>query len=256
MVAPLYRTVYDEMRRRIQSGVYPPGTCLPAERKLIEEFAVSLITVRRAMDELVLDGVIERRQGRGSFVRERGRGVLVGMSSFTADVLDGRLRIVRTLLEDQMAVASEEVASRLGLQPGSSVRRLVRLDTEGGAPLSLDEAYIPPALSAFITPEIAGSPSFLDLWQKEAGLDLNRTDFEISAQPAGPRDEEALETAAESPLLVTRELIFTAGGSPAAWIVTRYRGDRTRLRGSFTLERARGAKGVRALSDARGGAAD
>jgi GntR family transcriptional regulator len=237
---PLYRTVYDELKQRISSGGYPPGAGLPSERRLIEEFSVSLITIRRAMDELVLDGLIERRQGRGSFVRDRARGVVVGMSSFTADVLDGRLRIVRTLLEDGMAPATTEAASRLAVQPGSAVRHLARLDAEGESPLSVDEAFIAPDLSAAITPEIGSSASFLHLWQKKAGVVLTRTDFEISVQGAGAWEAEVLRVGVDALLLVTGELIFTSDGRPAAWIVTRYRADRTRLRGSFGLERVTG----------------
>ena len=110
--SPLYRPVHRELRERIVSGAYPPGGGLPSERRLIEDFKVSLITVRRALDELVLDGLIERRQGVGSFVRDQARDVVVGMSSFTTDVLSGRLRLVRVILKDALVPAAPDISQR------------------------------------------------------------------------------------------------------------------------------------------------
>lgn len=237
MSPPLYHTVYHELRQRIAGACYPPGTGLPSERKLSDEFGVSLITIRRAMDELVLDGLIERRQGKGSFVRDRGRSIVVGMSSFDADVLAGRLRLVRTLLTDEMAPAPQEVAAKLAVQPGSMLRRLVRLDAEGGSPLSIDEIFIPPALAGAITPEVAGSPSFLFLWQDRSGFMLTGAEFEVSVQLPDTAEQDLLQIGPDTPLLITGELFSCCDGRPAIWAVTRYRSDRTRLHGSYTLVR-------------------
>jgi GntR family transcriptional regulator len=237
---PLYQSVHRELRRRILSGAYAPGVCLPAERMLIAEFGVSLITVRRALDELVLDGLIERRQGVGTFVRERARNVGVDMSRFTADVLNGRLRLVRTLLDDSLAPAEPDVAERLGVQAGSRVRHLMRLDCEGGIPFSVDELFIPPALGVCITASMAASPEFLHLWEVEAGIVLVRTEYEVSVQMPRDADQEQLQVGPDSPLLVTGELITGFDKQPLVWAVTRYRGDRTRLRGGFDMPRDTG----------------
>ena len=233
--SPLYRAVHKELRERITSGRYAPGSLVPSERKLIGEFGVSLITVRRAMDELVLDGLVERRQGVGTFVRDTARGVVVGMSSFTTDVLSGRLRLIRTLLSDRQEPAPADVARRLGVQPGALLRHLSRLDSEGGTPLSVDEVFAPVSAAAGITQQMAASPSFLHLWQKAEGLVLRRTEYEVSVDLPGTEDQARLGAAPDTPLLVTGELMFGEGDRPVAWIVTRYRGDRTRLRGSFSM---------------------
>ena len=234
--APLYSQVYDRIRERVESGMYPPGAALPSEARLGEEFGVSLITVRRAIQELALDGLVERRQGLGNFVQEPGqRPVVVGMSSFTSDVASGRLRIVRTLISDELTPASPELADMLGGQTGAMLRHLVRLDTEGAAPLSVDEVFMPPAAANGITPEMAASPVFLHEWQAQSGMQLVRTQYDIGIEPAGERDGELLRVGAETPLLVAGELIFTAAGRPAMWVVTRYRADRCRLSGAVTL---------------------
>ncbi|MCC7352678.1 MAG: GntR family transcriptional regulator [Anaerolineae bacterium] len=229
MVVPLYRRVYEDIRQRIKTGFYARGGILPSEARLTDEYGVSLITVRRALDELALDGLVERRQGVGTFVRNSARNVLIGMSSFTYDIASGRLRLVRTLLQDDIVTASLEVAQKLGVQTGSMLRHLVRLDAEGGVPISVDEVFMPPALAVTITPEIASSPLFIDVWEERSGVVLVRIESEICVQASEKADQEVLQIGPDVPLLVTGDLIFDVNQRAAMWVVTRYRSDRCRL---------------------------
>src|SRR2546429_9305101 len=68
---PKYAQVIDELRRRIESGEYPPGSLLPSEHQLSDEFQIARPTVVRALRVLRQDGWIETQQGKGSFVRGR-----------------------------------------------------------------------------------------------------------------------------------------------------------------------------------------
>ena len=235
---PLYRTVYLQLKQRIDAGVYPRGQAMPSESRLVQEFDVSLITLRRAIHELVLDGLVERRQGLGSFVRSNGREVTINLTRFDVDVATGRLRLTRTLLQDEMLPAAPEVAEKLALQAGSMLRHLVRLDAEGGEPMSVDEVFIPAVFASGISAEAAASPMFVALWQEQAGITLARTEYEITVQSAGKADRQLLQIDPKTPLLVEAELIFDASDRPAAWIVTRYRGDRCRLSGGGSMPKA------------------
>ena len=76
---PKYAQVIDELRRRIESGEYPPGSLLPSEHQLSDEFQIARPTVVRALRVLRQDGWIETQQGKGSFVR--GRPALAGLES-------------------------------------------------------------------------------------------------------------------------------------------------------------------------------
>lgn len=69
---PQYRIIYDDLKAKIQDGTYAPGQQLPFERELCDRFGVQRITVRKALDLLVQDGMIQKHPGRGSFVRDRG----------------------------------------------------------------------------------------------------------------------------------------------------------------------------------------
>src|SRR5256885_1310012 len=76
---PKYAQVIDELRRRIESGEYPPGSLLPSEHQLSDEFQIARPTVVRALRVLRDDGWIETQQGKGSFVR--GRPALAGLET-------------------------------------------------------------------------------------------------------------------------------------------------------------------------------
>ncbi|MBN1291225.1 MAG: GntR family transcriptional regulator [Candidatus Latescibacteria bacterium] len=218
------------------SGLYSPGGMLPSESQLKKEFKVSTITIRRAVQELALDGYIEKRQGIGSFVRDRSQTVeVVSLSGFTSDVVSGRLKIVRTLLTDNMIRIRKEIAEKLNIQTDSLVRHLVRLDSTGGTPFSIDEAFIPPDLAVNITQDIASSPLFMHEWQKATGFDFVKTEYDIQVKKADDREQNLLQIDSASPLLVTGELVFDVSGRPVMWIESKYPSDRCRLSGTVRL---------------------
>jgi DNA-binding GntR family transcriptional regulator len=241
---PLYRDVYQELIRRIDSGLLSRGAALPSETNLTKEFGVSLITVRRAIHEMELDGLIIRRQGMGNFVRDVPRGGLViGLSNFTSSVATGRLRIVRTLLVDDMISAKSDIAEKLRVQAGSMLRHLVRMDCEGGVPLSVDEVFIPPALASCVDREIASSPLFLHLWQQRSSIHLVRTFYQITARTPGVEDQRLLMIGPEVPLLITDEAIADTSKRTVMCLQTRHRADRCCLSATVPLMQTRTQQG-------------
>jgi len=230
--SPLYRRIYDDITERINSGVYARGVTLPSELKLSQEFQVSQITVRRAMHELELDGLVDRRQGIGTIVRAAPRPVMIGMSSFTSDVATGRLRLVRTLLVDDSVPSAGETAAKLGVQSGSLLRHLSRLDSEGGIPISVDDVYTPVALASSITAEMAASPLFLNLWQAQSGIAADHIDYEVAVEMPDAHLQSLLHIGPNTPILCTGEVIYDVSGRPLHLVASRYRGDRVRLRSS------------------------
>jgi DNA-binding GntR family transcriptional regulator len=242
---PLYQHVYEQLKDRIEAGVYTRGGLLPSETQLRKEFSVSLITVRRALHELGLDGLVDSRQGIGNFVRERPRdGVIIGLSNFTSAVASGRLRIVRTLLADEMVPASGPIAAKLGVQPGSIVRHLMRLDSEGGAPLSVDKVYMPPALAQVVDGTMAASPLFAHLWQLKTHRSLIHTHYEITVNMPSMEEQQQLQIDSMVPVLVATETVMDSAEKPVMVVVTRYRGDRCQLSGTVHLDQKKTKQGV------------
>jgi GntR family transcriptional regulator len=195
--------------------------------------------------ELALDGLVDSRQGIGNFVRERPRdGVIIGLSNFTSSVAAGRLRIIRTLVADELTPAPTAVAKKLKVQPGSMLRHLVRLDSEGGAPLSVDEVFLPPAFASAIDHEVAASPLFAHLWQKKHRRNLVRTNYEITVNMPTAEEQKQLQIDAKIPVLVTNETVMDSTERATMNVVTRYRGDRCQLSGTVLLAQRKTKQGI------------
>lgn len=141
--APLYLRFQRALRMAINDYVFEPNDVLPAERTLAEEFSLSRVTIRKAIDGLVDEGVLTRRQGAGTFVVGRVEKSFALLSSFTED-MRARGRSVRSewLNRSQGAVTPSE-SLMLGLGPGSPVYRFHRIRFADEAPMALEYSTIP-----------------------------------------------------------------------------------------------------------------
>lgn len=140
---PLYRLLQDALRRAIETSVLGPQDALPPERELAAEFAVSRITVRKALDGLVADGLLTRRQGAGTFVSGRVEKHFAKLTSFSEDMAArGRMPRSEWLLRASGNVTPEESLT-LGLSPGAPVYRFHRIRFADDLPMAIEYSTIP-----------------------------------------------------------------------------------------------------------------
>jgi GntR family transcriptional regulator len=140
---PLYRRLQDALRRGIQTAIIGPQEALPPERELASEFAVSRITVRKALDGLVADGLLTRRQGAGTFVSGRVEKQFAKLTSFSEDMAArGRVPRSEWLLRASGNVTPEESLT-LGLSPGAPVYRFHRIRFADDLPMAIEYSTIP-----------------------------------------------------------------------------------------------------------------
>jgi GntR family transcriptional regulator len=140
---PLYAQVQEILIARILSGEFPVGAKLPSEEELIREFGVSRTTIRVTIQNLKLQGLLEIRRGRGTFVKSpRMVQELTKLTSFVEDsrVL-GRAPTVRVLARE-IIPAEPFVAEKLAVPVGTTVVRICRVHLSDGVPLSYDETYL------------------------------------------------------------------------------------------------------------------
>lgn len=139
----LYQRLERGLRGAIERGVIAPEHPLPAERELATDFAVSRITVRKALDALVADGLLIRRQGAGTFVAGRVEKQFAKLSSFTEDMAArGRTVTSKWLLRAEGTVTPDE-SMTLGLSPGAVVYRFDRIRCADGLPMAIERSTIP-----------------------------------------------------------------------------------------------------------------
>jgi GntR family transcriptional regulator len=139
---PLYQQLQRAIRDAIHSHVLAPDDALPAERQMASELSVSRITVRKAIDGLVEEGLLVRRQGSGNFVCSRIEKNFAKLTSFSEDMRSrGRTPHSEWLKRSEGAVSPEE-ALTLRLSPGAPVYRFHRLRFADDSPMCLEYATV------------------------------------------------------------------------------------------------------------------
>ncbi len=140
---PLYAQVEDILAARISSGALPVGTQLPSEEKLIREFNVSRTTIRATIQNLVRQGLVEIRRGRGTFVASpRIVQELTELTGFVEDMWVLGLIPTARVLSREIVPAAPLVAEKLGVPSGATVVKIQRVRLSDGVPLSFDETYL------------------------------------------------------------------------------------------------------------------
>ena len=143
---PRYVQLRQRLEAGIESGVLPPNSSLPPEREIAEITELSRVTVRKAIQELVREGLIEQRQGSGSFIREplnRMEQSLSHLTSFTEDMARRGMDTTSRWLERGVFLAGPVETKTLDLAEGSEVARIYRLREAGGRPMALERAALP-----------------------------------------------------------------------------------------------------------------
>ena len=139
---PLYQQLQRRLRDAIENRILGPDDALPPERDLAEELAVSRITVRKAIDGLVEEGLLVRRQGSGTFVSNRVEKNFSKLTSFSED-MRARGRKPRSVWLNRAAgTVTPEESLTLRSSPGTPVYRFNRIRYADEVPMALEYATV------------------------------------------------------------------------------------------------------------------
>lgn len=217
---PLYEMVDSLIRKRLVENAYPPGGMLPSEVQLARELGVSQGTVRRALDALVTEGLLYRRQGIGTFVPEmEDRRAL--FLFFNMVGLDGRQEMpAARLLDVEAGPATAEEAARLALDPGAPVRRLARLRLFRGVPTILERIAVSEALLPGLG-EATPPEHLFRHYEAAYGVTVVEAEEAIRAVAATAEEAAALGCATGAPLLQIDRVALALDRRPVEWRVSR-----------------------------------
>jgi GntR family transcriptional regulator len=239
---PLYAQVEDALVARISSGALPIGTQLPSEEELIREFNVSRTTIRTTIQNLVRQGLVEIRRGRGTFVASPG--IVQELTELTGFVEDmkvlGRIPTAR-VLSREIVTADPSVAERLMIPTGTAVVQIRRVRLSDGVPLSFDETYLPEELGRRVmTDDLANEPIFT-LLEERYDTPLIEADYVLEAATAAPAVAAALEIAVGSAIFLIERTSYTSGHRAVDYEKLHYRGDHIRFKTRLARRQAAGS---------------
>lgn len=204
-----------------------PGDPFPAERELAEALGVSRTTLRRAVDGLVEEGVLERVVGLGTFVPRRRTTPRVGLTSFSDDMRRRGMNPSSRVLRFETTTATGWLAREMGLALGAPVVYLQRLLSADGLPMAVDENYLPAERLPGLERERAPH-SLYTMLQERFGITLEYGEDQIEAIPASLVQSRLLRIAEGDPLL---QVVRHAYSEDALinYSAVFYRADRYRL---------------------------
>jgi GntR family transcriptional regulator len=225
---PLYHQIYTSLRDDILSGALPFGASVPTEFEIANRFGVSRITARRAMQELSMSGLVERRRRVGTRVIHKPRRAVDTPTRTIDSLIAFGRETVATLIEYGLVPAPPEVAEALEIAPGHRILRALRLRSARGEPLGLIESVLPAEASTDVSAERLSQSPLLEIL-KASGYSIVAGQQVIAATGASLAVAAELGLEPQAPVLRVERVLRTNGGKPIARTVAHYRGDRYRL---------------------------
>lgn len=227
---PLYQRLRDEMLAKITSREWQPGEAIPTESELTQIYGVSIGTVRKAVETLVAEGLLERNQGRGTFIRKPSfDGSLFRFFRYQAEgaknkVPEGRI-LARTLV-----TPPEPVAEALDLNKRAKTIRLDRLRLVDGEPVLLEEIWLPHArFGALMRIDLPDFGNLLyPLYEERCGQTIASAQETLTVESADAKVANQLHMQADQPVVVIDRLAFGYDRQPLEWRRSRGRADRFR----------------------------
>ena len=226
---PLHHQVYLDLLGSLDSGQWAPGRQLPTERDLAGRYGCSLITVRRALDELVREGRIERTRGRGTFVlHPRMDRDIAGRMSFSEEMRQRGLDPQTRLISARPESASVSVAAALGIEAGSPILYLERLRLASTEPYLLEQVHLPAERFPGLLAMDLEHSSLYELLSTRYGTHVVRAREALEPVLLRARESRLLEQRRGAPALLIEGIAFDAEGARVEFGRTFVRGDRSR----------------------------
>jgi GntR family transcriptional regulator len=252
---PLHRQLFLVLHDEIARGAIAPGEALPTEQSLCDQFGVSRITVRRALADLADQGYIERRQGVGSFVRQRDRSDEAPLSgSYMDNLRQTQFQTSVDVVEHDNRTPPSTIADALGDVNGMLHILRVRRERRTDEPLMITEAWLPTDLSDVLSASALRETPLYELLSS-AGVVVDRMQHEITAEIAGPRNAGLLDVPIGSALLRVNRLALVAG-TPHHYVSIVLSPNRSRVLMRESAEELNSGEGLAIAHDVRRGSAD
>ncbi len=247
---PLHHQVYLDLTAALDGAEWKVGDRLPPERELSERYGCSLITVRRALDELTRENRLERTRGRGTFVTAPPvvRDI-AGQMGFADEVRSFGFDPSSAVVTARDEPASAVVAEALGIPVGSRVWYLERLRGADRIPLLLEQVRLPADRLPHLLDHDFSVDSLWDVLERDYGLPVMRRVETLSAVVPTAREARLLGLRTRRPSIELRGTAFTASGEAVEYARTVVSPERARYFVESSGPRVRGVEPVIGTAD-------
>lgn len=205
---PLYLQVEATLKEMIEGVVYSPGDQIPSERELSEQLGVSRMTIRRAIENLIHRGLLERRSTNGTYVRKPqvlrrvGKDFALGLTALLQ--MEGAVPGSR-LISFTSVMAPRKIAEKLQLRLGAPVIVIRRLRLANDVPFCIETSYLPAEkLPGLVAEDFTQNTSLYQLLRERYGIEMAKNDETLKLSFATPEEAELLGLKVNAPVLLLR----------------------------------------------------
>ena len=218
---PLYKQVYGVLVRRIADGDWRPAEVLPSEQALASELGVSQGTVRKALDTMAAEKLVERRQGKGTFVAEHTQEL--ALFRFFRLVREDGSRVTPTSTQRSVRrrAARPGEISQLRLRKGAQVVEIQRTRHLDDVPTVLESIIVPHALFPDIDQRGELPNTLYSLYQSEYGISVVAAEEQLRADAVTKDDTTRLNMNVGEPLLRIDRIAVALDGARVEWRISR-----------------------------------
>lgn len=229
--APTKRAqVRDLLSTLIEESLHP-GEAIPSERALVTDLAVSRVTVRQAIADLVEDGRLERVHGKGTFVTGPQINSQLHLASFSREMRARGLEPATQVLDACQVSATDALVPKLRVRPGAPVFRVERLRLADGTPMAHEIGFYPAAVFPGLLSRCLDA--LYDVFAHDYGVSVTSGVQTVWSEAADADHAQILHIPRKSPLLV-QERVTLCGETPVEAVTSWYHADRYRLRMRIT----------------------
>lgn len=228
-----YAEIAEDIRNGILSGQYNPNEQLPLEKEMCESYGVSRITIKKAVDELVIQGLIIKRRGSGTFVKAVGGDDVQELSM--AKQFEGfsesnkGKEVTSTIVKFEVIHPTEEIATKLKITSDDFVYYIIRARYADGEPYVLEYTYMPIGLIPGIKNDILTS-SIYNYIEDKLKLKIKSAHRVIRAMLPNEQEQEWLKIESNFPILEVEQVGFLDNGQPFEYSKSHHRSDKIEFR--------------------------
>ncbi|MBM3128844.1 MAG: GntR family transcriptional regulator [Chloroflexi bacterium] len=225
-VVPLYYQLKEILQEQIKGGAWAVGQEVPTERDLAETYAVSRSTVRQALQELEMEGLVTRKQGKGTFVARPKLAVEPSLTpQMRAQGLKPGTRIINAIREQ---CPSARIATTLQLNPTDEIFIVMRLRLANGEPVALETLYVPAIKAPGLLEQSLEHTNVLNYITEQSGL--HPTNYVLTIEPVLISEFEAtqMEAVVGMPALLLERIVYS-DATPLMITKRVTRGDRVKF---------------------------
>ncbi|MCA1012010.1 GntR family transcriptional regulator [Halobacillus halophilus] len=213
MAAPLYRRIAQQIREDISEGSWQEGEAIPTEVHLSEQYQASRVTVRQAVKVLVEEGLLERIQGSGTYVKEQKiEHNIFELIGFTEEMVKLNKQPVNRILEFQLIAPTDYIKRMLRLLDGEQVFFVRRQRLVDNIPCVLEETYLPVTMFPNLSYGIMMGSKY-DYIEKEVGKKIKESFQEVIPILPTPEIAETLTVDESTPILKMQSYSILTDGT-------------------------------------------